>query len=247
MKVTLLGTGDAIGTPKIGCKCAACADALRGGRSRRMRFSVLLESDEDEGRVLIDTSPDLRWQLLKKDIASVDGVIWTHAHYDHYAGFGDFHRVQSHVDVYALKETMDYILNYLYFLNPVRHDVNAYEPFEIAGMEFTLFKVNHPPAQAAGVLVTNGQKRLVITSDTNQDIPARSLELMRDADLMLADAIMPPGYNISKHMNAEEAVALAERLGAKDLLLTHLAHLYPPHEIALKKWPLGHDMMEIIL
>ena len=114
MKVTLLGTGDAIGTPKIGCKCPACMDALRGGRSRRMRFSILLESDEEDGRVLVDSSPDLRWQLLKKDIASVDGVIWTHAHYDHYAGFGDFHRVQSHVDVYALKNTMDYILNYLY-------------------------------------------------------------------------------------------------------------------------------------
>ena len=111
MKVTLLGTGDAIGTPKIGCKCPACMDALRGGRSRRMRFSILLESDEEDGRVLVDSSPDLRWQLLKKDIASVDGVIWTHAHYDHYAGFGDFHRVQSHVDVYALKNTMDYILN----------------------------------------------------------------------------------------------------------------------------------------
>ena len=46
MKITLLRTGDAIGTPKIGCKCPACMDALRGGRSRRMRFSVLIESDE---------------------------------------------------------------------------------------------------------------------------------------------------------------------------------------------------------
>jgi phosphoribosyl 1,2-cyclic phosphate phosphodiesterase len=247
MKVTLLGTGDAIGTPKIGCKCAACTDALRGGRSRRMRFSVLIESDEDEGRVLVDTSPDLRWQLLKKDISSVDGVIWTHAHYDHYAGFGDFHRVQSHVDVYALKDTMDYILNYLYFLSPVRHDVKAYEPFEMANMEFTLFNVSHPPTETAGVLVTDKSRRLVITSDTNLDIPKDSLELMRNADLMLADAIMPPGYNLNKHMNAEEAVCLAKNLNARDLRLTHLSHLYPPHEIALKTWPLGHDMMEIVL
>ncbi|RQW78881.1 MAG: MBL fold metallo-hydrolase [Methanothrix sp.] len=247
MKITLLGTGDAIGTPKIGCKCPACLDALRGGRSRRTRFSVLLESDDDEGRVLVDTSPDLRWQLLKKDISHVDGVVWTHAHYDHYAGFGDFHRVQSHVDVYALKNTMDYILNYLYFLNPVRHDVCAYESFEIAGMQFTMFLVNHPTTETSGVVVTNGRKKLVITSDTNLDIPEKSLELMKDADLLLADAIMPPGYNIPKHMNAEEAVALANRVGAKDLRLTHLAHLYPPHEIALKKWPLGHDMMEIVL
>jgi len=212
-----------------------------------MRFSVLIESDEEDGRVLVDTSPDLRWQLLKKDISCVDGVIWTHAHYDHYAGFGDFHRVQSHVDVYALKKTMDYILNYLYFLDPVRHDVIAYQPFDIAGMQFTLLPVNHPPTETVGVRIDDGNKVVVITSDTKMEIPERSLELMKDADLMLADAITPPGYTISKHMTADEAMALGERLGAKRLLLTHLSHLYPPHEMALKEWPLGHDMMEIVL
>jgi phosphoribosyl 1,2-cyclic phosphate phosphodiesterase len=177
----------------------------------------------------------------------VDGVIWTHAHYDHYAGFGDFHRVQSHVDVYALKDTMDYILNYLYFLNPVRHDAVACQPFDIAGMQFTLFPVNHPPTETVGVRIDDGNKVVVITSDTKMEIAEESLELMRDADLMLADAITPPGYTISKHMTADEAMALGEQLGAKRLLLTHLSHLYPPHEMALKKWPLGHDMMEIVL
>ena len=245
MKLTLLGTGDAIGTPKIGCKCPACMDALAGGPSRRMRFSVLVESEGS--RVLIDSSPDLRWQLLKKDISKVDAVIWTHAHYDHYAGFGDFYRIQSHVDVYALKNTMDYILNYLYFLKPLRHDATAYEPFELAGLEFTLFRVNHPPTETIGVLIKDGHKRAVITSDTNLQIPEESLDLMKNADLMLADAITPPGYNINKHMNAEEAIGLARNLGVRDVKLTHLSHLYPPHQAALKNWPLGHDMMEIVL
>jgi phosphoribosyl 1,2-cyclic phosphate phosphodiesterase len=245
MKITLLGTGDAIGTPKIGCKCPACTDALMGGRSRRLRFSVLVESDE--GRVLVDTSPDLRWQLLKRDLSQVDAAIWTHAHYDHYAGFGDFHRVQNHVDVYATRGTMDYILNYLYFLSPVRHDICAYQPFELVGLEFTLFQVNHPTIETSGVMIKDGEKKLVITSDTNEDIPSESLEVMMKPDLLLADAIAPPGYKINKHMNAEEAVSLAEKLGAKDVVLTHLSHLYPPHDIAIKKWPLGHDMMEIVL
>jgi phosphoribosyl 1,2-cyclic phosphate phosphodiesterase len=70
---------------------------------------------------------------------------------------------------------------------------------------------------------------------------------MKNADLMLADAIMPPGYNINKHMNAEEAMNLAKEIGARQLTLTHLSHLFPPHEAALMKWPLGHDMMEIVL
>jgi phosphoribosyl 1,2-cyclic phosphate phosphodiesterase len=129
----------------------------------------------------------------------------------------------------------------------VRHDVIAGQPFEIAGMKFTLFEVNHPPIETVGVRIDDGRKVVIITSDTKMEIPEKSLELMKDADLMLADAITPPGYTISKHMTADEAIELAERLGTKRLILTHLSHLYPPHEEALKRWPLGHDMMEIVL
>ncbi|HWQ20276.1 MAG TPA: MBL fold metallo-hydrolase, partial [Methanotrichaceae archaeon] len=123
----------------------------------------------------------------------------------------------------------------------------AYQPQDLIGLEFTLFKVDHPPTETMGVLIREGQKRVVITSDTTKEIPDQSLDLMKNADLMLADAIMPPEYKLTKHMNAEEAVRLADQLGARDLKLTHLSHLYPPHDIAIKKWPLGHDMMEIIL
>lgn len=245
MRVVMLGTGDAIGTPKIGCRCPTCVDALNGGRSRRLRFSILLENDE--GRVLIDTSPDLRWQLIKMGISKVDAVIWTHAHYDHYAGFGDFHRVQNHVPVYATRSTMDYIISYLYFLRPQRHDVKPLEPFEIAGMEFTLFEVNHPPVETMGVLVSEGGKRVVVTSDTSDALSEESLDIMRNADLFIADAIMPPGYKLNKHMNADEAISLAQRLNARQTVLTHLSHLYPPHDEAVKRWPLAHDMMAITL
>lgn len=246
MRVTLLGTGDAIGTPKIGCRCPACVDALCGGKSRRLRFSVLVENGQ--GKVLIDTSPDLRWQLIRTGISRVDGVIWTHAHYDHYAGFGDFHRVQNRVPVYALKETMDYILNYLYFMRPKRNVAEMGRPFDLAGMEFTLFEVSHPPiCEAAGVLVRSGGKRLVVTGDTNLSIPEVSLDLMKDPDLLVADAITPPGYNLKKHMDSKEALELACRLGAKEVVLTHISHLFPPHDIAVKSWPLGFDMMTVEL
>jgi phosphoribosyl 1,2-cyclic phosphate phosphodiesterase len=173
MKITLLGTGDAVGTPKLGCSCPTCQDAHAGGKSRRLRFSILVESDN--GRLLIDTSPDLRWQLLKKGISSVDGVIWTHPHYDHYAGFGDFYRVQNDVNVYGLKRTLDYITNYLYFMKPATHDVNFYEPFELIGLGITLLEVTHPPVEeSAGVLLTFGEKKIVITGDTSRDIPAEA-------------------------------------------------------------------------
>ena len=243
MKITLLGTGDAVGTPKIGCYCPACMDAHAGGKSRRLRFSILVESDN--GRLLIDTSPDLRWQLLKKGISSVDGVIWTHPHYDHYAGFGDFYRVQNDVNVYGITRTLDYIMNYLSFMKPRRHDVNFYEPFELIGLSITLFEVTHPPVkESAGVLLTFGEKKIVITGDTSRDIPSKSLNLMFRPDLLIADAIIPPGGTIPKHMNAREAMDLASELQAKTVVLTHMSHNFPPHDESIRQWPLGHDGME---
>lgn len=155
MRLTLLGTGDAVGTPKIGCNCPACADARKGGKSQRLRFSILVESDQ--GKILIDTSPDLRQQFLRQRLSGIDGVIWTHGHYDHYAGFGEFYRVQNKVDVYGIQETLDYIDRYVSFLKPRYHYVKLYEPFDLIGLEFTLFKVSHPPVEnPAGVVIREG-------------------------------------------------------------------------------------------
>lgn len=246
MRIVLLGTGDTVGTPKIGCRCPACMDALAGGRSARTRFSILIESDE--GRVLIDTGPDLRYQLLKSGIDHVDGVIWTHGHYDHYAGFGEFYRVQDRVDVYGVKETLDYILQYLYFMDPVRHDVAMYEPFRLIGLEFTLFTVYHPPVvEPAGVLVCEGKKKLVITGDTQKQIPERSIALMQNPDLLICDAITPPLFNLTKHMNTEEAEELSATLSAKETVMIHMSHLFPPHDEAALQWNLGYDGMELVL
>lgn len=246
MKITLLGTGDAVGTPKIGCSCPTCIDALSGGKSRRLRFSILVESHR--GKLLIDSGPDLRCQLLKKGISRIDGVIWTHSHYDHYAGFGDFYRIQSGVDVYGLKNTLDYILSYLYFMKPHRHDVSLYTPFELFGLYITLLEVTHPPLEeCVGMIISDGISKVVITGDTSKDIPEKSRELMFEPDLLIADAIIPPIGKLPKHMNSEEAMELASELKAKNVVLTHVSHLFPPHELSVKEWPLGYDGMEFEL
>lgn len=240
MRLTLLGTGDAVGTPKIGCNCPACEDARMGGKSQRLRFSILVESEG--GKILIDTSPDLRQQFLRQNLSCIDGVIWTHGHYDHYSGFGEFYRVQNKVDVYGIPETLDYINNYVSFLKPRYHYVKLCEPFEIIGLQFTLFKVDHPPVEVpTGVIIRERDTKVVITGDTSAGIPKASMELMKDPDLLIADAIVPPHIHIKKHMNSEEAMALAEKLNAKEVVLTHLSHLFRPHHIESIFLPLGYD------
>ena len=91
MKFTLLGTGDAIGTPKIGCDCPQCTHARETGTL--LRTSILIE--HDDRHILVDSSPDLRQQLLRYGSPHIDAVIWTHGHYDHFMGFGEFYRVQK--------------------------------------------------------------------------------------------------------------------------------------------------------
>ncbi len=244
-KITLLGTGDAPGTPVIGCKCPTCQAARKGGKSQRLRFSVLVESKY--GSVLVDTSPDLRQQMLAHNISRVDGVIWTHGHYDHYTGFGEFHRVQYKVDVYGISDTLDYILDYVSFLKPRRHDVEMYGSFELIGLTFTLFRVTHPPIKnPIGVMIRGYGKKVVITGDTEREIPQQSIELMDSPDLLIADAIIPSdaGFEVKKHMNSDEARELADTLNATEIVMTHLSHYFKPHEQAVEKYPLGYDGME---
>lgn len=237
MIVQLLGTGDSPGTPVINCHCTTCEDARKNGWERK-RFSILVKN---AGKViLIDTSPDLRRQLLENSIERVDAVIWTHPHFDHFGGFSEFYRVQGNIDVYTTPQIHESIGKYLHFLSYKKREVEPYEKFSIHDLSFTLFPVNHPPVNAVGVRIEWNGYSVVVTGDTNIEIPEKSVEEMLNPDLFIADAIAPSG-KFRKHMNAKEAMALAERLGAKRVVLTHCGHFFPPPKIAKKEYPIGED------
>lgn len=242
MKITLLGTGDAPGTPEIGCDCAACTDAKKGTKSNRTRFSILIQTEQ--GNVLIDTSPDMRVQLLREGIGHIDGVIWTHGHYDHYGGFPEFYRIQHNVHVYGYQETVDYISEMVHFIEPVKHYVHFYEPFSLIGLEFSIFEVVHfPEKHPAGVMISDGKHKVVISGDSEKDISEKSLEYIKNPDLFIVDAIVPETMNVKKHMNSKEALEIGEKINAKRIILTHLGHFYGPHDEEAKKLPLGYDGM----
>jgi phosphoribosyl 1,2-cyclic phosphate phosphodiesterase len=229
MKITLLGTGDAIGTPKVACSCPQCSYAKKTG-AMRLRTSLLVEN---EGRhILIDSSPDLRQQLLLHGSPHIDAVIWTHGHYDHFIGFGEFYRVQKVPPVFAAPPVLRYCAETFRFLTFDKGEINPYEPFEIFGITITLFMVKHPPAYTCGILFENAGSRVGFTSDTNTDIPQQSLDLLFDLDLLLLDALVPSDIRIHKHMNYLDACTLAHGLKAQEYRCVHLSHLIP--------WELPH-------
>jgi phosphoribosyl 1,2-cyclic phosphate phosphodiesterase len=229
MKITLLGTGDAIGTPKVGCNCPQCTHAKKTG-SMRLRTSLLVEND---GRhILIDSSPDLRQQLLLADSPHIDAVIWTHGHYDHFIGFGEFYRIQKIPPVFAAPPVLNYCSDVFRFLTFEKGEIQPYEPFEIFGIRITLFMVKHPPAFTCGIVFENAGSRIGFTSDTNIDIPQQSLDLLANLDLLLLDSLVPSDIRIHKHMNYLDACSLANKLDPEEYQCVHLSHLIP--------WELPH-------
>lgn len=234
MRITLLGTGDAIGTPKVNCDCTQCRHAKETGVTR-LRTSLLIENEGK--RVLVDSSPDLRQQLLRAGSPHIDAVIWTHGHYDHFIGFGEFYRVQSIPPVFAAPPVLRYCAETFQFLSFDKYPVDPYLPFELFGITITPFVVEHPPAYTCGMLFETGQSRVGFTSDTNKEIPQKSLDLLAGLDMLFLDAIVPSGVYLKKHMNYREACTLAGDLAPHDFRCVHLSHLMPwdlPH--------LGNDM-----
>jgi phosphoribosyl 1,2-cyclic phosphate phosphodiesterase len=234
MKVTALGTGDVVGTPKIGCDCEVCHEARRTGK-QRLRTSILVEHEKKH--LLIDTGPDMRIQLLAAGSPHIDAVIWTHGHYDHFMGFGDFYRVQRDpIPVYGAVEVLNYCGGIFSFMRHHEIAMTPYEPMDICGMSVTLFPVMHD-TPTYGVRIEMNGVVFAYSCDTTDQLSEQTLEMMKDADLLLLDGIFPPYVHISKHMNVCEAEQLAKRLHAKEFWCVHMSHKI--------RWNYGHGAWDM--
>ncbi len=259
MRVTLLGTGDTTGTPTVGCDCDTCTAARERG-VERTRFSVHVENDRTGESLLIDASPDFRYQFLREGVSLPDAIAITHVHFDHLDGLGNTYRLVDDVDVFAPDETdpktgrsvAETVAADYHYLDAVSVSAETpFEPFETCGFEVTLVPVDHPPLVCYGLAIEDPETgaKLSVSGDTSYDVPARSREVLADPDLFLADAIVPahlcehhplggrhegpdgvPRTFGTKHMTREGALALAEELDAAETRLVHLAHFYPAEE-----------------
>ncbi len=256
VQVTLLGAGDTTGTPTVGCDCDTCERARAEG-IERSRFSVHVRNDRTGEDLLVDFSPDFRAQFLREGLPAPDAGIVTHVHFDHLDGLGNCYRITDHLDVYAADErdplTGESVAetvrsDYDYLDRLAVHAQTPLESFEVCGLEVTLVPVDHPPLRCYGLAIEDPatEARLALTGDTSYDVPAPSREVLSDADLLLADAIVPaslcehhpkggthhdaegvPRTFGDKHMTREGALDLAAQLGAETSRLVHAAHYYP--------------------
>lgn len=248
MKLTFLGTGTSFGIPVVGCDCARCTSA--DPRDRRTRHAALLESDDGERRLLVDTPPELRLQLLRAGVGEIDAVWFTHQHADHTAGIDDLRvfsaRRGRHLAAWTaapvaaiLRERFNYIFDPgaqvpegttkpEIELNLFR----ALEPVEVAGFAMLPLAVPHGDVDSYGFRAGP----LGYLTDA-QEVPAEVRDALRGVDVLVLSALWY-GHPHPTHMTIEEAIDVGRDIGARRTLLVHLTHRVGHAEL-VEKLPAG--------
>ena len=230
LTITFLGTGTSQGVPVIGCDCAVCTST--DARDRRTRASIYVETPE--GAWVVDTGPDFRTQALREGVRRVDAAVFTHAHTDHIMGFDDL-RVfcwgGRELPVYASAETMrDLQRVFLFAFNgenrwpgyllPVPHVIDG--PFMLGGTELTPLPVEHGRTPVNGYLFSRDGVPLAAYLSDCKRVPEVAIERIRGVRHLIVDALRQKPH--PTHMNIEEALALAQKVGPGQTWFTHLCH-----------------------
>ncbi len=226
----LLGTGTSVGVPVIGCPCAVCSSP--NPRNQRLRCAAV--AGLPEGVLLIDTPPDLRLQLLREKIGVVDAVAFTHEHADHLYGLDDLRLFQFYlghaVPIFCephVERRIRHVFDYAFTQQPPTHAGAApqvtfqaigTQPFRVLGATIRPVRLLHGPRfRVLGFRIGD----VAYCTDTNE-IPSDSWAVLDGLDTLVLDALRQTPH--PTHFSLEEAVAAAQRIGARQTYFTHVSH-----------------------
>jgi phosphoribosyl 1,2-cyclic phosphate phosphodiesterase len=232
MKLTFLGTGTSFGVPKIGCHCDVCRSA--DPRDKRTRVGAVVESSRG-ARLLIDTPPELRLQLIAAGIDRVDAVAFTHGHADHIHGIDDLRAItvnrEAPLPIYGPAETLAELRSKFRYIfdeemRPLpgtsKPEGKAYAaesgaPFVIDDMEVMPVRVPHGNVTVFAYRIGP----LAYVTDA-KSLPPDAMDLLRGASVLVINALFRTEH--PTHLSIPEAVRAAREIGAERTYLTHLTH-----------------------
>ena len=226
MKVTILGCGTSSGVPRIGNDWGACDPAEP--RNARRRVSILVNAASTT--ILVDTSPDLRCQLLDAHVDRVNAVIWTHDHADHVHGLDDlrqlFHLQRAPIAGYARPATIDVLrarFGYVfegadgYPATATLSDLP--DAFQIGDIRVSVVDQPHGSITSAGLRFEADGKSAAYATDFHQMTDAMR-SLYSGLDLWIVDALRRRPHPTHPHL--DEALGWVAELAPKRTLLTHM-------------------------
>jgi len=227
MKLLVLGCGTSTGVPRIGNNWGDCDP--NEPRNRRTRVSIIVESDEGS-RLLIDTSTDMRQQLLTHNIDRLDGVFWTHDHADHCHGIDDLRPLRygraGPIPGFAATETARRLRQRFGYVFSGQHgyhtivELNTLDTLRIhAGFSVESVEMPHGPTFSTAYRFEADGKSIVYATDFSE-VTDDMLDLMDGVDILVTDCLRRTPH--PTHACLPMALELAKRTGAKTTVLSHL-------------------------
>jgi phosphoribosyl 1,2-cyclic phosphate phosphodiesterase len=242
---TFLGTGTSMGVPMVGCDCPVCTST--NPKNHRYRCSVLVGTPA--GNILIDTTPEMRLQLLRANVKLVHAVVYTHYHVDHLFGLDDLRifpvKLNGPLPIYCTAEVEEVIRQaFSYVFAPGSDDLPPgmiprlelrcidERPFEVLSERFTPIPFKHGRFNVFGFRIGN----VAYCTDVSA-IPDRSWPLLEGLDVLVIDALRP-GKPHPAHFSLDQALEAIARVRPRQAYLTHMSHTMEYDEL-MRTLPAG--------
>ena len=252
MKITFLGTGTSQGIPIIGSDHPVCHS--NDPRDKRLRTSALVQWDNYS--IVIDCGPDFRQQMLQNSIERLDAILFTHEHADHTAGLDDirpfFYR-QGDISIYALDRVIKNLTQRFGYIfdsddkypgtpNVQVYPVDPTTTFELSKQKIIPVEGKHHHLTILGFRL--GSFAYLTDIKTIADDERQKLARL---DVLVLNALREEPHH--SHLHLEEAIDLAQQIGAKNTYFTHISHHLGFHEKVQQKLPksvhLAYDNLSI--
>ena len=244
LQINFLGTGTSSGVPMIACNCEVCTSTDK--KDKRLRSSVMIRSDSTT--LVVDSTPDFRYQMLRAKVKSLDAIIFTHPHKDHIAGLDDVRAFnyfsKKPMPVFANEMTQAAIIRefpYAFTENKYPglpeislHTINE-EHFTVGNIPIIPILVWHLKMPVLGFRFGN----FTYITDANR-IEESEKAKIKGSEIIVVNALRKEKHE--SHYSLREAISLVEELAVPKAFFTHISHQLGKHEIVNSTLPEGMSL-----
>ena len=241
MTITFLGTGTSSGVPMIACECHVCTSPDK--KDNRLRSSIMVQSAHTT--LVVDSTPDFRYQMLREKVKELDAVLFTHPHKDHIAGLDDvraFNYFQEQaMAVYANPMTIDALMREFAYafadkkypgIPNIELNTISLEPFTIGDIPIIPIEVWHMKMPVYAFRFGD----FTYITDANR-IEESEKEKIRGSKILVVNALRRERH--ISHYSLDEAIALVQELQIPEAYFTHVSHQLGRHEEVERTLPAG--------